>query len=565
MGSNRQIPLKVVFCWHMHQPDYRDHISNEFQQPWVYLHGIKDYIDMAAHLEAVPAARAVVNFSPILLDQLLEYEFQLKGYLQDDQPIRDPLLASLDNPVFPSDNEHRVSIVKACLRSNQIRVINRFEPYKRLVELANLIIKDYSYSSYLSNQFLADLVTWYHLAWLGETVRRTDDRIKKLIEQGAGFTLHQRRLLLQIISELISGIKSRYSELANRGQVELAMSPYAHPMVPLLLHFSDARPAIRDITLPALENYPGGEERSNWHLYRGIETFEKYFGHRPSGCWPSEGGLSSAAMQVIAGAGFRWIATGENVLRNSINSSTPATPVDSIFRSFVLKGTDIKLFARDDTLSDLIGFTYADWHADDAVADLIKRLEVIAENHKDDNHCVVSIIMDGENAWEYFPENGYYFISALYQRLSEHPDLKLTTYSELQEDPSVELQTIIPGSWVFGTFSTWIGDEDKNRAWDILGDVKRVYDKNRDRFEGRHLLEIDRQLAVCEGSDWFWWFGDYNPASTVSDFDRLYRTHVANLYHMLGVEPPQYLSQTISHGSGAPALGGVIRPGNPRE
>ena len=139
----------------------------------------------------------------------------------------------------------------------------------------------------------------------------------------------------------------------------------------------------------------------------------------------------------------------------------------------------------------------------------------------------------------------------------------MTTYREVLKKQPVQLDKIVAGSWVFGTFSTWIGDEDKNRAWDILGDVKRVYDNNREKFNAAQLATIDKQLAICEGSDWFWWFGDYNPAETVSDFERLFRIHIANLYHMLGHEPPQYLSQTISHGSGAPALGGVIRPGNP--
>jgi len=560
MGSESK--LDIVLCWHMHQPDYRDHLRNEFQQPWVYLHAIKDYVDMAAHLEAVPAARAVVNFSPVLLAQLDEYERQIQGYLRNNQPIRDPLLAMLDSPVFPADNEHRVALVKACLHSNRKRMIERFKPYQRLTEIAQPIIQDQSYSAYLSNQFLADLITWFHLAWLGETVRRTDPRIIKLIEQASGYTLHQRRLLLEVIGELLSGLRRRYAALAGQGRVDLAMSPYAHPMLPLLLHFKDARDAMPDIHLPVLKSYPGGKDRVKWHLQHGLEVFEKYFGLRPSGCWPSEGGISVTTLKAIGNAGFAWAATGENVLRNSLGGSG-GKHGDSIFRGFLEPESGVRLFARDDTLSDLIAFTYADWHADHAVADLIQRLIVIADGCKDRENAVVSIIMDGENAWEYYPENAYYFLSALYQRIVEHPRLQLTTYRELLQKPSAKLDRIVAGSWVYGTFSTWIGAEDKNRGWDILGDVKRVYDESRGKLNANQLELIDEQLAVCEGSDWFWWFGDYNPAATVSDFEHLFRTHIANLYHMLGQEPPQYLSQTMSHGSGAPALGGVIRPGNP--
>ena len=546
----------------MHQPDYRDHIRDEFQLPWVYLHGIKDYVDMVAHLENVPNAKAVINFSPILLEQLQEYEKQLDGYLEDNIPIRDPLLAALDTQTFPTDNERRIALVNACLRSNKKRQIERFKAYKRLTELARMVIDDREYSAYISNQFLADLITWYHLAWLGESVRRTDPRIKALVTQESDFTLRQRRILLQVIRDLLSGLAPRYSRLVDAKQVELSMSPYAHPMLPLLHKFKVASEAMPDVRLPVLKSYPGGDKRVEWHLKYGLEIFGQYFGKKPIGCWPSEGGISSATLESISNASFRWIATGENVLRNSINSMEAHHEAPSVHRVFCRSDSQLRLFARDDELSDLIGFTYADWHADDAVTDLVSRLESIEEACEDNENTVVSIIMDGENAWEYYPENAHYFIPALYQRLVDHPRLQLSTYQELLDVQTVSLEKIVSGSWVFGTFSTWIGDEDKNKAWDILGDIKRIYDESRVNIDEALRVKIEKQLAACEGSDWFWWFGDYNPAETVSDFEHLFRLHVANLYHMLGHKPPQYLSQILSHGTGSPELGGTIRPGN---
>ena len=551
----------------MHQPDYLDRIGNEFQLPWVYLHAIKDYVDMAAHLEAVPEAKAVINFSPVLLEQLDEYERQIRGCLKGTEPIRDPLLAVLDSPVFPADNEHRISIIKACLRSNKIHQIERHQPYKKLVSMTEHVMANSNYISYFSNQYLADLVCWYHLSWLGTTVQRTDKRVQELMEQGSGFTLHQRRVLLQIIGELISGLRTRYAGLAEHGQIELSMSPYTHPMIPLLLDFKSARDAMPGLHLPVLDSYPGGRERSVWHLEKGIEIFEQYFGIRPVGCWPSEGGLSAETIRLMGDAGFQWVATGENVLKNSLKNSHSLKQDQSIYHAFTLSGSGVRLFARSDSLSDLIGFTYADWHADDAVADLINKLTVIADTSAKEEDPVVSIILDGENAWEYYPENGYYFLSALYKRLVENPRFELTVYKDLPSERSVKLDNLTAGSWVFGTFTTWIGSEDKNRAWDILGDAKRVYDEVTAsmEIEGPLQEKIDSQLGICEGSDWFWWFGDYNPAETVSDFERLFRLHIVNLYHLLGQEPPQYLSQTLSHGSGAPKLGGVIRPGTPAE
>jgi alpha-amylase/alpha-mannosidase (GH57 family) len=558
-------PLKVVLCWHMHQPQYLDLISNEFQLPWVYLHAIKDYVDMAAHLESIPQAKAVINFSPVLLEQLDEYERQISGCLKGTDPIRDMLLATLDSPVFPADNEHRAAIIKACLRSNKKHQIGRFPPYQKLVSMAEPLSHDLSYISYLSNQYLTDLVCWYHLAWLGATVQRSDKRVQALMEQGSGFTLHQRRVLLQIIGELIAQLRYRYAALAERGQIELSMSPYTHPMIPLLLDFRTAREALPDLRLPILDAYPGGRDRAVSQLQQGLEIFAQYFGIRPVGCWPSEGGVSNAALTLIGAAGFQWVATGENVLRNSITNNPTLNHDPSIHHAFIHPRSGLHLFARSDSLSDLIGFTYAEWHADDAVADLIKRLTIIADSAAAADDPVVSIILDGENAWEYYPENGYYFLSALYTRLVENPRFELSTYRDLLPARALELNDIKAGSWVFGTFSTWIGNEDKNRAWDILGDTKRVYDDVMAATDiDEHLkAKIDSQLAICEGSDWFWWFGDYNPAETVSDFERLFRLHIANLYYLLGQEPPQYLSQILSHGSGAPKLGGVIRPGTP--
>ena len=196
---------------------------------------------------------------------------------------------------------------------------------------------------------------------------------------------------------------------------------------------------------------------------------------------------------------------------------------------------------------------------------LIHHLENIADACADEPDRVVSIILDGENAWEYYPENGYYFLTALYRRLAQHPAIELTTFSDCVDAglKPAPLKELVAGSWVYGTFSTWIGDEDKNRAWDMLGDAKHAFDAAvaAGRLSGAQLHDAQRQLGVCEGSDWFWWFGDYNPSDSVRDFDRLYRLQLARLYQMIGAEPPELLTHVIFHGGGAPQVGGVMRRG----
>ncbi len=562
-------PLNVVLCWHMHQPQYKNLTSGEYQLPWTYLHATKDYVDMAALLERNPGARAVVNFAPILLEQLSDYAQEIRDALTRGAAIRDPLLAALANPALPVRADERIILIDQCLRANEARLINRFAPYRLLADMAGVMSKNTDYLRYLDEQYLFDILVWYHIAWMGETVHRGDDRIKRLIAKGSGFSFHDRRQLLEIIGELLGSVIGRYRTLAERGQVELSMNPYAHPITPLLLNMQCAREAMTGVHLPSVDGYTDGEARARWHVERGLEVFREHFGHRPRGCWPAEGGLSTAMMAVLDAYDFHWTASGEDVLRNSLEylgRSEEIKTAHGLYKPYRVGDATPACFFRDDGLSDLIGFTYADWHGDDAAADLVQHLENIAAACHDRSNQVVSVIMDGENAWEHYPNNGYYFLNALYQKLTAHPDLELTTFSDcLDRGIGVDhLSSLVAGSWVYGTFSTWIGDLDKNRAWEMLVDAKRAFDAavRSGRLDDTQRFEAERQLAVCEGSDWFWWFGDYNPEETVSDFERLFRMHLSNLYQMLGVEPPEYLSHVMAHGGGRPEHGGTMRRGH---
>jgi alpha-amylase/alpha-mannosidase (GH57 family) len=546
----------------MHQPEYRDLQTGEFKLPWTYLHVIKDYVDMVAHLEAVPEAKAVINFAPILLEQIEEYANQVNGYLHKDHSITDPLLAALVAPAIPEDPEDRLRLVKDCMRANRDRQINRYPAFVKLVEMTAWLEQHYGSFCYVNAQFINDILVWYHLIWMGETVKLTDSRVQYLIEKGSAYTLHDRIEIVQIIGELLENVIRRYKVLAKKKQIELSITPYAHPIMPLLLDLKTTHEAMPDAPLPELVAYPGGEERLIWHLEKGVQTFKRFFGFKPKGCWPSEGGISAQTLKILGDFGFSWTASGGSVLRNSLTLPENKKP-SGIHHPFKLKSTKIACFFRDDGLSDLIGFEYSKWHADNAVGDLIHHLENIAAHEPGDK--VVSIIMDGENAWEYFHDNGYHFLSALYRQLASHPAIELTTFSECLKNKSVvkPLAKLVAGSWVYGTFSTWIGSPDKNRGWDMLGDVKKAFDEAlaAKRLTDKQVQQAEFQLAVCEGSDWFWWFGDYNPGEAVSSFEKQFRLNLANLYRLLGEEPPAYLALSFTQGSGDPAMGGAMRPG----
>ena len=554
--------LRVVLCWHMHQPEYRDPSSGEYQAPWTYLHAIKDYVDMAVHLETAPAGvKAVVNFPPVLLDQIADYADRIHAHLHDGSDIGDPLLDALSAPGMPTASGIRRSLLERCLQAHEHHMIARFPQYQHLVMMTREALEAGPGPDYLSDRHLEDLLTWYHLAWLGETVHRRDGRVKALVERGQGYGREERQALVAIIGELMAGLLDRYRTLATSGRVELSVSPRFHAMLPLLLDFDCAREAEPDLRLPAIERYPGGEARAAWQLTQARVCAREHLGLEPAGCWPSEGGVSAAALELIGKHGFAWAASGQAVLRNSLGDGEPDSNV--LHRPYRLAPDGPVCFFRDDELSDRIGFVYKDWHGDDAVADFVSRLESLAAEGEPGR--VVAVILDGENPWEHYPHNGIHFVPALYAALAQNHALQLCTFSECVDDASVSvaaLPGLVAGSWVYGTLSTWIGDPDKNRAWELLCQAKAACDgilPSIDEPERRTAIEY--QLGVCEGSDWFWWFGDYNPSEAVTEFDSLYRLQLNALYGMLGEPPPEDLLREISRGHGHPELGGTMRRG----
>ena len=314
-------PLHVVIYWHMHQPEYRDLRNGEYHQPWTYLHTIKDYVDMAAHLENNSAARAVVNFAPVLLEQIDDYARQMEDYLHHGKALRDPLLSALADPVLSLDHEKRIHIIKCCLRANKQRLVERFEVFETLTEVAEAALKNPEIVSYYSEQYFSDLLVWYHLAWTAETVRNTDARIKSLMKKARNFSVHERHQLVELYSELVGGVIERYRKLAEAGRIELSMTPYAHPIVPLLIDIKSTGQAMPDAKLPHADNYPSGLERSRWHMQKGMEVFKRFFNSEPQGCWPSEGSISAETIELISETGIKWLASGGTVLRNSLHKS----------------------------------------------------------------------------------------------------------------------------------------------------------------------------------------------------------------------------------------------------
>jgi len=555
--------LYLNLYWHMHQPDYRDLASNEYVLPWTYLHAIKDYSDMAYHIEQNPKARVSFNFVPILLEQLEDYTLQFK-----QNKIRDPLLALLIEEDLNQHTEEQCQlVVQSCFKSHHEKMLSPFPQYQRLLQIYQLVEQmacDYEFH-YLTSQYKADLLVWYHLAWCGESLRCNNTVVQSLMAKGVQFTLSERKQLFGVIADTVSGLIPRYKSLLKSKQIELSTTPYYHPILPLLLDFKSTLDAMPDADLPKHTHYAGGRERAMAHVESAKIYHTNHFDSVPRGMWPAEGAVSHSALSLMAEHGLEWAATGQAVLVNSLNKSHLNTEDknDYLYQPYRITNgkNDILCFFRDDQLSDKIGFEYAKMNATDSVADFINTLEQVQQANSQESSKVVSVILDGENAWEYYPYNGYYFLNELYAALSNHPDIEMTTFSDMVDLYQSEayknngivapvLPQIAAGSWVYGTFSTWIGDKEKNLAWDLLCEAKKTYDRVVDAasLSTEELIRCERQLAICEGSDWFWWFGDYNASDSVASFDKLYRRNLINLYTLLGQTVPPVLHDPISLG-----------------
>ena len=513
--------MRVVLLWHLHQPDYR--VDGRFLRPWVYLHALAGYTEMAAQLESSPAMRAVVNLTPVLIDQLDDYERRLREWRRGARPIGDALLDALAEP--PAAGPARAEIVRSCLPAANSPRAMRHARYRELAEAAARHDPET-----LPDALFTDLLAWFHLSWFGESARMHDLRANRLLERDRPFDRDACHALLATIADVVARVLPRWRKLAEEDRVELATSPFYHPLCPLLLDFASARDRAPATPLPS-SAYPGGAERLRWHLGEGLARFEELVGRRAAGCWPPEAALSEAVLAELAASGFEWTASSRSVL-----DGDP-------YRLFRHGPSGLCCAFRDDGLSDRIGFEYQHWQPADAVRDLVQHLEAIA---REPGRDLALVALDGENPWEYYPDEGHEFLRGLYAALSSHATLRPATMRDCVRELAATAAPLPPlraGSWVHGELLTWVGHPEKNRAWEMLIEAKRFFD----RLDRKHRA-LEHRLGACEGSDWFWWPGVHNPGPAVAQFDALFRAQLAALYRALGLPPPDVLAQPFASG-----------------
>lgn len=516
--------VDLVLVWHHHQPDYRNPRDGRSELPWVRLHAVKDYLDMALRIERHPGVHVTFNFVPTLVDQL---EAAADGG-------SDALFDLLRMPVAKLGAEERMEVVRRCVAAPR-HAFERWRDYRVLSErLPN--------EATPGDLDLLALEIWFLLAWLDPMFLDAREARAALESHGA-FTETLRDALLDLHEHLVGQVVPAYRALAASGAAELSASAYCHPILPLIVDVQTARRAMPEVLLPS-EPFAAPEDATA-QIRLGLERHEAAFGEKPRGLWPSEGGVSPEVAGMAVAAGLRWIATDEAVLWNSL--AVEGRRRESLYQPwrFVTPEGEIAVFFRDHELSDRIGFVYQNWNAGEAAADFLDRVRRIGREQPGTGPAVVTVILDGENCWEHYPEDGGPFLDALYGALAAAPEVRARTPSEVLADghPTATLPHLHTGSWIDADFHIWIGHPEKNRAWDMLSRARRAL--VRAGVGGGALAEAWRALYAAEGSDWFWWLGDDHFTSDKHLFDRLFREHLRGVYDRIAQRAPSALQAPI--------------------
>ena len=538
---------RVALMWHMHQPLYQNLATGEHILPWVRLHALKDYWGMAAILREFPAVRVTFNLVPSLL-------VQLEAFARGD--ARDRHLELGLKRADSLTEDERAFCVEHFFHAHAPRMI---APYPRYAEL--LARRDAAGSGLSSRvqaaQFsvddIRDLQVWHKLVWIDAAYVDDDARVRALMEKGRAFTEEDKLTLRGVELELLRRVVPEYREASARGQAELSTSPFYHPILPLLCDTDVYLRTHPDSRMPR-DAFRHPEDASE-QLARAVAYHRQLFGRAPEGVWPSEGSVSDAMVPLVAREGLRWMATDEAILARTIGQSITrdghgnVEQPELLYRPYRV-GTDAASVAcgfRDHTLSDLIGFTYAGWSPEFAADDFVQRLVEAGNRYTrrgGGGEATIFVILDGENAWEYYEGQGRPFLRALYRRLGSHAELRTVTMSEACADAVESLPSIFPGSWINGDFYIWIGHPDDHRAWGQLADARRALASAPEGISGDAIARAREEMLIAEGSDWFWWYGDDHSSSHDPEFDELFRRHVRSVYRALEKPIPEELFVT---------------------
>ncbi len=548
--------LNISFLWHMHQPLYKDPVTSDFILPWVLFHGTKDYYDMVAILEEFPEIHQSFNLVPSLIEQIKDY---------CSPSVKDRYRQVSLKKASQLTQEDKYFMLDRFFQSNWERMVNPVEQYREMLKLRgfssaheDLIVA----LRFFTEQDYLDLQVLFNLSWIDPMHIINDPWLAGLVKKGRGFSEQDKATLLKKQIEIMQSILPKYAEMRGKGIVELTTSPYYHPILPLLCDSDSAKEGSPDISLPRKRFIHPEDAREQ--IRKAVLLHKETFGVLPDGMWPSEGSVSMEMAPLVAEAGIKWIGTDEEILSRSLNkpilrSSNGVCMDGLIYRPYSLdtQHGELGVVFRDKVLSDLIGFEYSQMDADKAVADFMTRLSQIHQNLDDPDSHLVNIILDGENAWEYYENDGRDFLRLLYKTLTEDDRINCVTPGEFFASGKVtpeKIERIHSGSWINHNFNIWIGHAEDNAAWDMISEARAALVEYEDSLSEEMSLSKSEDIKAAweaiyaaEGSDWFWWYGDDHTTLSAEDFDYLFRAHLIKVFSLIGREhPPSFDIPIIS-------------------
>ncbi|MBC7233229.1 MAG: glycoside hydrolase [Chloroflexi bacterium] len=539
-------PLYLSIIWHQHQPRYyKDPQTGIYSKPWVRCHATKDYYDMAAMLKQYPKIRATFNLTPSLI-------FQLQDLVAG---AKDLYWVLAEKPAASLTEEEKIFILKRFFDANWDHVIRRYPRYKELLAKRGSDDSDATVQKALlsfTEQDFRDLQVWFNLAWFDPDFL-AEEPLLSLVNKGRDFSEEDKAVVFAKALEVVKMVLPVHKELQDAGQIEVTFTPYTHPILPLLYDTNLAKIGMPDVKLPERFSFPNDAIAQ---IQKGIAKYKELFGRDPRGMWPAEGAVAQEIVKMVSDAGVIWMASGEQVLARSLgmdgftrNSKDVVQEADQLYRPYYVQhgeGRPVGMVFRDLLISDKVGFTYSGMPGQEAAKDFMRRLRDIQARLKEEKATgphLVTVLLDGENAWEYYENDGKEFLNALYQQLSEATDIVTITPSEyLQKFPEQrKIEKLWAGCWFTPDFSTWIGEDEENQAWNYLLKTRMMLVNRRNTVSEKQFEDAMELMYFAEGSDWFWWYGSDQSVADERAFDTMFRQTLMDVYHTMGEDIPEWL------------------------
>ena len=546
MMMSQSKKLSIAFYWHMHQPVYQLTANGDYLMPWVRLHAVKDYLDMAMWVKKFDKLKLNFNFVPVLIDSIIEYGEK------DAHDIHSRLTIT---PADELTNEDKIFILNNFFDSNYQTMILSNPEYHRLYQIVQS--SGQNDTSVLSNQEFADLTALFNLVWMDPSYKTSNSELKKLVKKQKNYTLEDRIRIIEIQREIIRKIIPTLKKFVEKNKIEITTSPYYHPILPVLLDYKNIKKNLgADDDLNNLKT----ELDAKIQTKMALDRIEEVFGKRPRGVWPSEHCVNRKTLEMLSSLGVQWSISDEGILASSINFEFEHDFKGYIKEPYHLlktyqyktKNFDLKMIFRESTIPNLISFEYQNHNPIATANDLYDRIKVLQSKilSSPDNEHLLTIALDGENCWENYMEDGASFLKTLYTLITEDDTLETVLISDYIENAkeSKLLNKIASGSWINRNFKLWIDEPVKDLAWTYLKRVRQDFSNFVKREPLNPNIELARrELFIAEGSDWFWWYGEPNDSGRDNIFDFLFRTHLKNIYRYLDLDTPKHLDEPLSN------------------